>query len=331
MIGIERRGTELPSLGQRVEHEVELGLALRVEEPRFGLSDDALQRLEARVGRLHAASHVLDRQEPAADLDVRLAQSGRPRSADVVVAVLAGADDRRIADAPGNFPGEAGRRRDGGEIALRSHGIAVDRSRLRHDQVIRVGHVEVVVRRAQIGPPPQPRLAGMLGQQVFFLEAEGERKALGTLTDEEDVRRILEDQLRDFRRRLDVFERANRARPLGGPVHAGGVELYHALRVRQAAIADGVVVGIELLDLHAFDHRVERVGALHQHVERFLHGAQTVRARDRDGLRRPARLRREGARRPHRMRNSHHRTRRNAARGGPQELATRHRLGHARF
>src|SRR2546425_5631962 len=39
---------------------------------------------------------VLHRQEPAAHLDVRLAPTGRARGADLVVRVLAGADDGAV-------------------------------------------------------------------------------------------------------------------------------------------------------------------------------------------------------------------------------------------
>ena len=44
-------------------------------------------------------------------------------------------------------------------------------------------------------------------------------------------------------------------------MHARGVELDHALFVGEPAVADRHVLGIELLDLDAFDPRVERVGA----------------------------------------------------------------------
>src|SRR5207302_1876120 len=84
---------------------------------------------------------------------------------------------------------------------------------------------------------------------------------------------------RDFGGRLDPLQRAHGAGALAGSVHARGIELDHAVSVGQAPVANGIVVGVELLDLHALDHRVERIGALHEHVERLLHRAEPVRAR----------------------------------------------------
>src|SRR5258705_3725612 len=331
MIGVKRRGAEIAALRQGIEHEVDLGLARRIHEPRFRLGEDAIQGLEARVRGLHAAPHMLDRQEPPAHLDVCLAEPGRSRSPDVVIAILPRADDGRTADAAGNLPRQAARRGDGRKVALRRHGIAIDRSGLGDDEVMPIGDIQVIVGRAEIGAPAEPRLARMLGQQVFFLEAERQGEPLGSLADQEDVRRVLEDQLRHFRGRLDILERADRTRALRRTVHARGFELYDTRRVRQAAITDGVIVGIELLDLHALDDRVERVGALHEQVEGFLHRPQPVGARDRDGLGGPARLGRQRPRRPHRVRDPQHGIRGNTTRGRPQELATRQGVGHARF
>jgi len=46
---------------------------------------------------------------------------------------------------PGIFHEQAARRGDGRKIALRRHGIAIDRSGLGDDEVIRIGDIQVVV------------------------------------------------------------------------------------------------------------------------------------------------------------------------------------------
>ena len=50
-------------------------------------------------------------------------------------------------------------------------------------------------------------------------------------------------------------------------VHAAGVELHDAVGVRQAAVADARLLGIELDDVDAGDQRVEHVLALRHHRE----------------------------------------------------------------
>src|SRR2546430_4241716 len=45
------------------------------------------------------------------------------------------------------------RRRDRGDIALGRDGVAIDRSRRPHGQVLGFGHIEIVVVRVQVGAP----------------------------------------------------------------------------------------------------------------------------------------------------------------------------------
>src|SRR5213076_2558126 len=116
------------------------------------------------------------------------------------------------------------------------------------------------------------------------------------------------------------------ARLVGPCMHAASS--CTALGVGQAAVAHRVVVRVELLDLHPFDHRVEGVRPLEQHVERLLHGPQPVRARDRDGLRRPPARGRERLRRPHRERDIAGPRGRHADGGGSEELTARQQVGH---
>src|SRR5207245_834268 len=80
--------------------------------------------LQAGVGRLHAAPHVLHGQKPAAYHDVRLAPAGRARRPGVVVAVLSRPDDWAVTHTAGDLPGEAAGRGHGGEVALRRDGVA---------------------------------------------------------------------------------------------------------------------------------------------------------------------------------------------------------------
>ena len=140
---------------------------------------------------------------------------------------------------------------------------------------------------------------------------------------------VLENEFGDFGRRLDILETPDGAGAFGGTMHARGVELHHAVAIGKAAVSDGRVVGIELLDLHTFDHGVERIGALHQHVECFLNAAETVGARDGDGFGGPTGSRGQGLEWSHRMRNyGAGPAGRDAARGGAQEIPTRPGVGH---
>src|SRR6266513_6002450 len=71
LAGVERGGAELALLVDGVENDVEARLAVRREPPLLGHRDHALQRLEACIGRLHAAPHLLHGEEPAAHFDIR--------------------------------------------------------------------------------------------------------------------------------------------------------------------------------------------------------------------------------------------------------------------
>src|SRR2546422_8053797 len=140
--------------------------------------------------------------------------------------------------------------------------------------------------------------------------------------------RVLEHELRDLGRRLDAFERAHRTGPFGGPVHAGCVELHDPFGIRQAAVPDGVVLRIELLNLHTLDHGIQRVRTLHQHVERLLNRAEPVRAGDYHRLRRPAARGRERPGRSHGIGDVRRRGGGDADSGGGDELATGQGVGH---
>jgi len=53
-------------------------------------------------------------------------------------------------------------------------------------------------------------------------------------------------------------------------VHAGRIELEHAVDVRKTPESDARFVGIELDNRHAFDERVEHVGAFGHQPKRAL-------------------------------------------------------------
>ena len=99
-------------------------------------------------------------------------------------------------------------------------------------------------------------------------------EVLRALADEQMVVGRVHDELRDVRRRPHAFERGDAAGALLRPVHAARVELHDAVGIRQAAVADAVVLRIELDDVDAGDEGVEhvflaRAAARHQ-VERAL-------------------------------------------------------------
>src|SRR5687767_138701 len=73
------------------------------------------------------------------------------------------------------------------------------------------------------------------------------------------------------RRRAHTFERANGPGALLWTVHDGGVELDHAVGIRQTAITDAVVGRIELDDIYTCDHRVEHIRTAGDHRERLHH------------------------------------------------------------
>jgi len=53
-------------------------------------------------------------------------------------------------------------------------------------------------------------------------------------------------------------------------VHARGIELHDAVRIRQAAVADAVVERIELHDVDSRDESVEHIRTLRDQGPRFF-------------------------------------------------------------
>ena len=163
------------------------------------------------------------------------------------------------------------------DLALLVDRVHVDRAgRPDRERLLGVGHIDPVVVLAAVGPPPEPELARFRGQQVFFLEAVGEREALRPRPDQQNVIGVLEHQPRHLARRLDPLERGDGAGAPGRPVHARRVELDHALLIGQPAVADRIVGRIQLLDLHAFDPGVQRIGPLGHQLDRAGDSADPV-------------------------------------------------------
>ncbi len=79
---------------------------------------DALEGIHARFEGRHAAPHVLDDGVRSGNLDVLFPAAGRARGAHVLIGVAAGADNRRIAAASGEFEGEAAGGGASGDLTL---------------------------------------------------------------------------------------------------------------------------------------------------------------------------------------------------------------------
>src|SRR5208283_3024748 len=116
-----------------------------------------------------ALPQELDGEKRAARLHVGFPTASRTRRPDGVVAILPGADDRAVPHAPRDLPGQPTRRGDAPHIAVGIDRIHVDgavRVRDRLDDLHISWMVEPGLVRVEIGFPPQPRLATLLGQQV---------------------------------------------------------------------------------------------------------------------------------------------------------------------
>src|SRR5205085_11085500 len=260
-----------------VEVYAEVRVAVFVEEAALdGVGLDASQGLHASVLRVRAAPHLLDDEEGAEVVEVRLASSGRACRADSAVNVEARAEYGRVADATGNLPRETARRRHAADFALRVDAVAVDRAVevllakqtfLNHLQSFTspdfgaLRRVEVV--RGVCAPLPfEPEFARVLCVEVVFdCESHVARERLRAVADDEVVVSVLHHGLRDERGRANAFERRDRARAPAWAVHAGGVELHDAFCVRQPAVADAVLRGVEFEYVDSGDEGVENVSA----------------------------------------------------------------------
>ena len=87
---------------------------------------------------------------------------------------------------------------------------------------------------------------------------------------------VFENKTRDLAGCLDALECTHGAGSACGSVHARSVELYDSPLIGEPAMADGLVVGVELLDLHTFDRGIEGIEAAKDQFPRPLHGSFSV-------------------------------------------------------
>src|SRR3984957_19674444 len=144
--------------------EIEFWAPMVVKQTPLGHAHHALEAREAGLLRRYAGAHLVDDKERARDLDVRFPPAGRACRADRVVRVLARADDRAVADATGDLPRLAARRRAGGDVAGGRDGAQVDSAGRERDGDV-LAMVEPYVVGIQVGFPAQPVLATLVGEQ----------------------------------------------------------------------------------------------------------------------------------------------------------------------
>src|SRR5688572_5618926 len=119
--------------------------------------------------------------------------------------------------------------------------------------------------------PFQPKFSRMLGIQVVLdFEAEAAGEILRPIADKEMMVRLFHHRFGYKGRRAHSFEGADAARTFLWSVHAAGIKLHRAVRVRQAAVADAVIERIELDNVYARDQRVEHISSLRHHGEGLL-------------------------------------------------------------
>src|SRR5919197_1067019 len=112
-----------------VEVDAEVRQAAAVEQALlYGVGLDAAQGGHAGVLRVRAAAHLLDDEERAEVVEVRLAAARRAGGPDRAVNVESHAQDGRVAHAPRDLPRQAARRRHAADFALRVDAVAVDRA-----------------------------------------------------------------------------------------------------------------------------------------------------------------------------------------------------------
>ena len=112
--------------------------------------------------------------------------------------------------------------------------------------------------------------AGVVGEQVFTREAQVNGKFLRALGDEHDVAGVFKDLARDQTDVLDIAHAADGAGAARGSMHAAGVKFDDAFFVGKSAEADAVVAGVVLAADADVVRRLERVGAVEEHLVGLL-------------------------------------------------------------
>src|SRR5229473_3444666 len=285
---------------QRVEKDVEGGELLFVV---VVVVRDAGHGFEAGVGGRHAFAHHFDDGVAAGDFDVFFAFPCGAGGADFVIDAAARADDGGIAHAAGNLPGEAGGRGGGGDVALFVDGHAGNRARGRMgDDALRVGEQRLIFGRVaekrghlffplgavDAGPPiegrrglpGEPDFAGVLGEEIHFLETFVDREAARAIADNHDVIGALHHGFGEARDVFDAAHARDGAGAVRGAVHDAGVQLDFALFVGEAAVANGVVVGVVFDDGDGGHDGVEGVATFFEDVHAAAERLHSVGAGD---------------------------------------------------
>ncbi len=122
----------------------------------------------------------------------------------------------------------------------------------------------------------------MFGEQIHLFETFGNGEAARAVANNHDVIGTLHHGFREPRDILDAPHGGDGARAARGPMHNAGVEFDFAFFVGQAAVADGVVVGI------VFDHGdggndgIKRVATFFENVHAAAKRVHSVGAGDND-------------------------------------------------
>ena len=120
----------------------------------------------------------------------------------------------------------------------------------------------------------------MLRQQIHFLEALCHREAARAIAHNHDVIGIFHHGFRETRDVFDAAHGSNGACPVCGTMHDAGVEFDFALFIGQAAVPDGIVVGIIFDDRDDRHDGVERVPVFLENVHALVEGVDAIGAGD---------------------------------------------------
>ena len=213
--------------------------------------------------RRHARREPVDGRLRGDVPDRELAVAGARGRAVARVAVVARADDRRVADTAGVLVSPAARRDRRRHVpalvereevhgaALLAHGLANDRQELH-------ATADARGRLADGAETLHPQLASRWRQVLRGLCADLPREPRGAFADDEDVWCALHNRARD-RDRMEISrERGNCANAVAGPIDDRGVELDLAEHIGLPATADARVRRVGLDDLRARLDRVKR-------------------------------------------------------------------------
>ena len=232
----------------------------------------------------------------AADFDVFLAFAGRARRTHLVVHIAARTDNRGISHASGYFPRKPGSRCGCRNITFSVHGHAGDCAggRVRNDAlgvsdlfliaVKERGHMLFPFRRIDSGPPVErrfgfpgePDFPRMLREEIHFFKALGNGEPARSIAHNHRVIGVFHYRFCQPRDIFDPPHRSHCAGAVRGTVHDAGIEFHFAFFIGQAAVADGVVVGIVLYNRNRCDHRIERVPAFLEDVHALIKCMQPV-------------------------------------------------------